>query len=43
VFSRKTDASKVALVYLVALLRYCGFTLLDTQFHTDHLAPIWHA
>ena len=36
-FSRKTDASKVALVYLVTLLRYCGFTLLDTQFQTDHL------
>lgn len=37
-FSRKTDASKVALVYLVALLRQCHFTLLDTQFQTDHLA-----
>ncbi|MFY9287155.1 MAG: leucyl/phenylalanyl-tRNA--protein transferase, partial [Alphaproteobacteria bacterium] len=36
-FSRKTDASKIALVYLVALLRYCGFSLLDTQFQTDHL------
>lgn len=36
-FSRKTDASKIALVYLVALLRYCGFTLLDTQFQTEHL------
>jgi leucyl/phenylalanyl-tRNA---protein transferase len=37
-FSRKTDASKIALVYLVALLKYCGFTLLDTQFQTEHLA-----
>ncbi len=37
-FSRKTDASKIALVYLVTLLRYCGFTLLDTQFQTEHLA-----
>lgn len=37
-FSRKTDAGKIALVYLVALLRYCGFTLLDTQFQTEHLA-----
>ena len=37
-FSLKTDASKIALVYLVALLRHCGFTLLDTQFQTDHLA-----
>jgi leucyl/phenylalanyl-tRNA--protein transferase len=36
-FSRKTDASKIALVHLVALLRHCGFTLLDTQFQTDHL------
>jgi len=37
-FSRRADASKIALVYLVALLRYCGFTLLDTQFQTPHLA-----
>lgn len=37
-FSRVTDASKIALVYLVALMRYCGLTLLDTQFQTDHLA-----
>jgi len=36
-FSRKTDASKVVLVYLVALLHHCGFTLLDTQFQTEHL------
>lgn len=37
-FSRQTDASKIALCYLVALLRHCDFTLLDTQFMTDHLA-----
>jgi leucyl/phenylalanyl-tRNA--protein transferase len=37
-FSHKTDASKIALVYLVALLRASGFTLLDTQFQTTHLA-----
>jgi leucyl/phenylalanyl-tRNA---protein transferase len=37
-FSRNTDASKIALVYLVALLRHFGFTLLDTQFQTEHLA-----
>lgn len=37
-FSRKTDASKIALVYLVTLLRHCGFTLLDTQFQTEHLS-----
>jgi leucyl/phenylalanyl-tRNA--protein transferase len=37
-FSRARDASKVALVHLVARLRLCGFTLLDTQFLTGHLA-----
>lgn len=37
-FSRETDASKVALVHLVARLRLGGFRLLDTQFLTDHLA-----
>jgi leucyl/phenylalanyl-tRNA--protein transferase len=36
-FSTETDASKVALVYLVARLIHGGFTLLDTQFVTDHL------
>jgi leucyl/phenylalanyl-tRNA--protein transferase len=37
-FSRARDASKVALVHLVARLRMAGFTLLDTQFVTSHLA-----
>jgi len=37
-FSRETDASKVALVHLVARLRLGGFALLDSQFTTDHLA-----
>jgi leucyl/phenylalanyl-tRNA--protein transferase len=37
-FSRVRDASKIALVYLVARLRYGGFELLDTQFVTPHLA-----
>lgn len=37
-FSRATDASKVALVHLVARLKLCGYSLLDTQFITDHLA-----
>jgi leucyl/phenylalanyl-tRNA--protein transferase len=37
-FSRARDASKIALVYLVARLKYGGFTLLDTQFVTEHLA-----
>ncbi|HYD65952.1 leucyl/phenylalanyl-tRNA--protein transferase [Azospirillum sp.] len=36
-FSRETDASKVALVHLVARLRAAGYTLLDTQFVTEHL------
>ncbi|CAO3418335.1 leucyl/phenylalanyl-tRNA--protein transferase [Azospirillum doebereinerae] len=36
-FSRETNASKVALVHLVARLRAAGFTLLDTQFVTEHL------
>lgn len=36
-FSRETDASKVALVHLVARLRRGGYTLLDTQFVTAHL------
>ena len=37
-FSRARDASKVALVHLVARLRLGGFRLLDTQFLTSHLA-----
>jgi leucyl/phenylalanyl-tRNA--protein transferase len=37
-FSRRRDASKVALVKLVEALRRGGFTLLDTQFLTAHLA-----
>jgi leucyl/phenylalanyl-tRNA--protein transferase len=37
-FSVATDASKVALVHLVARLRCGGFALLDTQFLTTHLA-----
>ena len=36
-FSFATDASKVALVHLVARLRLGGYTLLDTQFITEHL------
>lgn len=35
--TRVRDASKVALVHLVAQLRACGYGLLDTQFSTDHL------
>jgi leucyl/phenylalanyl-tRNA--protein transferase len=36
-FHRSRDASKVALVHLVARLRAGGFRLLDTQFVTEHL------
>ncbi len=36
-FHRARDASKVALVHLVARLRAGGYRLLDTQFVTDHL------
>jgi len=39
-FSRRRDASKVALTHLVARLSAGGFTLLDTQFLTDHLARL---
>jgi len=39
-FSRRTDASKVALAYLVDRLRLSGFRLFDTQFLTPHLASL---
>jgi leucyl/phenylalanyl-tRNA--protein transferase len=39
-FSRATDASKVALAWLVARLKVGNFTLLDCQFMTDHLASL---
>lgn len=39
-FHRETDASKVALVHLVARLAADGFRLLDTQFVTPHLATL---
>lgn len=38
--SRARDASKVALAWLVARLRVGGFTLLDCQFQTNHLASL---
>lgn len=37
-FSRERDASKVALVHLVARLRLGGWRLLDAQFMTGHLS-----
>ncbi|MCW2785159.1 MAG: aat [Marmoricola sp.] len=41
-FSHRTDASKVALVHLVALLtdEHAGQRILDTQWQTDHLATL---
>jgi leucyl/phenylalanyl-tRNA--protein transferase len=39
-FHRRTDASKVALVTLVDLLRDGGASLLDVQWRTDHLASL---
>ena len=39
-FSRRTDASKIALAYLVDHLRLGGFTLFDTQFLTPHLQSL---
>jgi leucyl/phenylalanyl-tRNA---protein transferase len=39
-FHRATDASKVCLAHLVARLKRGGFTLLDTQYITPHLASL---
>ena len=39
-FSRRRDGSKIALCWLVDLLRRAGFTLFDTQFLTEHLATL---
>jgi leucyl/phenylalanyl-tRNA---protein transferase len=39
-FSRKPDASKIALAWLVARLKVGGYTLLDCQFMTPHLASL---
>ncbi|MDE0113361.1 MAG: leucyl/phenylalanyl-tRNA--protein transferase [Albidovulum sp.] len=37
-FSRKSDASKISLVYLADRLLQCNFELLDAQFFTEHLS-----
>ncbi len=37
-FSREANASKIAMLHLIARLRAGGFSLLDAQFHTEHLA-----
>jgi leucyl/phenylalanyl-tRNA--protein transferase len=39
-FSRRTDASKIALACLTQMLTRGGFELFDTQFITDHLASL---
>jgi len=39
-FSKATNMSKVSLIWLVARLKAGGFSLLDTQFITDHLATL---
>lgn len=39
-FSRRRDASKIVLAWLVDHLRQSGFTLFDTQFLTDHLQSL---
>lgn len=39
-FSHSTDASKIALCWLVAILNKAGYALLDCQFMTDHLATM---
>lgn len=37
-FSARRDASKIAMLHLVARLKHAGFKLLDTQFYTGHLS-----
>ena len=39
-FSRSDNASKVALAWLVAVMRHAGFKVLDCQFVTEHLASL---
>ena len=39
-FSRRRDGSKIALCWLIDLLRRAGFSLFDTQFLTEHLASL---
>lgn len=39
-FSRASNASKIALIHLVIRLRLSGYSLLDTQFVTDHLSSL---
>ena len=39
-FSRRKDASKIALAWLIARLNHGGFRLFDTQFVTEHLQSL---
>jgi leucyl/phenylalanyl-tRNA--protein transferase len=39
-FSRVSDASKIAFVHLVAQLQRCGFEMIDCQMKTEHLASL---
>jgi leucyl/phenylalanyl-tRNA--protein transferase len=39
-FHTATDASKVALMYLVEIMQAAGMSLLDTQWRTDHLQTL---
>lgn len=39
-FSKRKDASKMALAWLIDRLRICGFVLFDTQFVTPHLLSL---
>ncbi|WP_339107660.1 leucyl/phenylalanyl-tRNA--protein transferase [Thioclava sp. GXIMD4216] len=39
-FSRRTNASKIAIAYVIDRLRVSGFTLFDTQYLTPHLASL---
>jgi len=40
-FHKETDASKIALVFLVEFLKENFFKLLDTQYINDHLLQFW--
>jgi leucyl/phenylalanyl-tRNA--protein transferase len=39
-FSKRPNASKIALAYLVSRLRYGGFLLFDVQFQSEHLKTL---
>ena len=39
-FSKRSDASKIALAYLVSRLKYGGFLLFDVQFQSEHLKTL---